>query len=79
MSIRLQGPDLFPLAVGSVHFDVLFNPPPPRCLRSMISECPSYVRVWIASLRKLRQVPSMSSQLSPTTSLVLYEPTVSLA
>ena len=70
---------LWLLALFRVHFDVLFNPPPPRCLRSVISECPSYVRVWIASLMELRQVPSMSSQQSPTTSPVLYMPTVSLA
>ena len=64
--------NLFHIAIGSFQFDVSHHPPPPpRCIRSMISERPSYVSAWIASLIELRKVPLILSQLGdPLVALV---------
>lgn len=50
---------LQPLALSSLTYYTIRHHP--RRVRSMISESPFYVRVWITSLMKLRRVQSMLS------------------
>ena len=59
-------PDLVHTAciIRSFRFDLSHHPPPPpRCIRSMISECLFYVRAWITSLTNLRKLPLILSKL----------------